>query len=64
MGAIQENGGEELKTASMAKPSEDSRGKVKQREIWTLGNALFFTMADITVCICALRNDSIEREIS
>lgn len=64
MGAIQENGGEELKTASMAKPFEDSREKVKQREIWTLGNAFFFTVADIMTWLYTLRNDSIDREIS
>lgn len=41
-------GGEELKISSVEKPFDESSGQVKQRELWNLGNVLFFTMADIT----------------
>lgn len=34
-------GGKELKTR-VENPFEDSSGKVKQREIWNLGNVFFF----------------------
>lgn len=40
-----------IRDTSLEKPFEDSFGKVKQREIWNLGNVFFVTKADLTACL-------------